>query len=313
MIRSVLAAVAVVVIAAGIYFLLSLFTRVEDQQVEIQRLQTELRDTHEQVEAARRTTLDNQALYELITNVAEVARVGSPLNRLRHDEKLRTLRLEDLKEIATLLNVHTPLDGPREVAQRFGLSEYQVRVLMHLLFIPDRLQKDAPGYPEFELQRLRDFILSASGLGPITLGMSLDEASERLKIDLRKTPFSYGDESCHSWALGSGENEWLARFITEAGKIGRIDIYGPGIATDKGIHIESSMRDAMNAYDSGKMFKAHDPSDRVWHVPLTDDTYLAFTGTFTEVGESWDDEDGPGRIRSISLGQHGVGSVEGCL
>lgn len=310
--RLVVIATLIVAALCG-YFVVSLAMEVDRQDEKIHALETELAAARLATVKAQAVTADDHALYRLLVAIADHAKYGAPLSLLRYDRKFETLHPADIKEIATLLNKLTPRDGLEKVQERFSLSEYQVRVLKHLLFIPDRLQKDAPGYAEFELEPLRELTLTAEGLGPITLGTTLDEASGILQLDLSASPFSYGDEDCYSTAVGTGEYEWLARFIAVKERIGVIDIYGPGIATDRGIDVDSTMRDAMAAYPDGKLYSAHDAYERVWHVPLDGDRYLAFTGSFIEPGDTLDDEEGEGRIRAITLGRRGVGSVEGCL
>lgn len=313
MVRIIAFALAVVITAICGYYIITLSARVERQRQRIEDLRVELAAARDAVGKARETRIKNESLYRLLIAIADHARPGSPIDLMRYDEKFQTLTSEEIKEIATLLNSLTPREGNEAVRERFNLSEYQVRVLTHLLRIPDRLQKDAPGYAEFELEPLRGLTLTNEGLGPITLGTRLDEASEILDIDFKASPFSYGGDRCYSTAVGTDEYQWLLRFIAVHDRIGVIDIYGPGIATDRGIDVASTMREAMAAYPEGRMFGAHDPSERVWHVPLAEDRYLAFTGSFVDPGEPWNDEDGEGHIRAITLGRPGVGSVEGCL
>ncbi|OGT22335.1 MAG: hypothetical protein A2V90_01000 [Gammaproteobacteria bacterium RBG_16_57_12] len=96
----------------------------------------------------------------------------------------------------------------------------------------------------------RQQTVSAEGLGPLRLGMTLAEASESLRQDLQKTAKQYVLDQCHYYVLGDSTNMGDIQVLAIGGIVRRVDVYADNILTDKGVGVTSNALDVEKAYDT---------------------------------------------------------------
>ena len=93
----------------------------------------------------------------------------------------------------------------------------------------------------------RQQTVSAEGLGPLRLGMSLAEASESLRQDLQKTAKQYVLDQCHYYVLGDTTGMGDIQILIMDGIVRRVDVYADDILTDKGLGVTSNAVDVEKA------------------------------------------------------------------
>lgn len=155
------------------------------------------------------------------------------------------------------------------------------------------------------------------GFGPVKIGMTLSEASTALGLDIEEAPWSYGGGECASYAFGPGKYKWDIRFLTEYGKIGRIDIFTEMLPIRQGVGVGSPVEKILQVYD-GKydIEPAHDAYEKHIQIPVGEELHLTFTGTFIDDEHGFTEEQAQRIeevIRQYSIGRNDVGTVEGCL
>lgn len=169
-----------------------------------------------------------------------------------------------------------------------------------------------------QLNILRRLTITGKGIGPVKIGMHVDEASKLLGIDIKQTKYQYGDVSCHSYALGNNEFDWVIRFLTKDEKIGVIDIYDPAISMLNGLAVGKSMKDVQFKYAKQYIIQpAHEWPDKSIVVESVDGIRVQFTGPLLIEKDvknpAYPVDKVNELVQKISIGIRGVGSVEGCL
>jgi hypothetical protein len=173
-----------------------------------------------------------------------------------------------------------------------------------------------------ELEKLRTLTINDYGLGDIKLGMTIEQASEILGFDIKKTRFKYGSKTCYSYALSTGEyNRDGVRFLTDGKIIDTIDVHDHLIKTNKGLSIGQPMQAVKDVYgDKLKIFPSYEWPEHDLVKFTKEKALLIFKGPlFTEkvLKSSYFNESVQKNIkqniRIISIGFKKVGGVEGCL
>lgn len=285
----------------------------EQHQAYVIELQNRLTAQEFATEDAAFKNVENHRLFQTVTEAARAATPGAPLHTLVNSRQLKTLRKPDYEKIVATLETRTPLDAMNFLMETYKLSENEAETLAELLGRRETRHQDAPGTSLPTLERFKQLTLGPEGLDDIALGVSAETASDRLGVPLDSATWQYGDEDCASRAFGYNEFEWLLRFILKGGNVGKIDIFGPGIPTDRGVEVGTPMQEVFDTYPEGELGRAHEPNERLWMVDLGNNHYLEFRGGFAPHDATLDRETVSGAVRSISLGRYGVGSVEGCL
>ncbi len=143
--------------------------------------------------------------------------------------------------------------------------------------------------------------VSADGYGPVKIGMTPEEASAALGRPL--ADLNAGEEESCSYVFPDGDVDAAYAFMTAYGRIVRVDVDLPGIATETGVEIGDSEADALARYPQAEV-QPHKYGD-------AGDHYLVITsaeGTRALILETWDGE--VSYIRAGKLPE--AGYVEGC-
>ena len=108
----------------------------------------------------------------------------------------------------------------------------------------------SPGYDGYEL--------SPSGYGPVSVGMTVSEASKALGVDLAPVPNLDAEEIeyCH-YVYPYGDYEDILAFMVERGVISRVDVRKPGISTNEGLSIGSTGAEISSVYKDRLEIEPH--------------------------------------------------------
>lgn len=169
-----------------------------------------------------------------------------------------------------------------------------------------------------QLKKLQELTITEKGLGPVEIGMHVDEASRLLGIDIRQTKSQYGGVSCYSYALGVKKFDWTVRFITQDEKIGKIDIYDSAISMRNGLAVGKPMKEAQSIYsEKYKILPAYEWPEKAIAVEGDDGIWLEFTGPLLfkkdTINPPYPVEGINEVIKKVSIGLENIGTVEGCL
>lgn len=113
--------------------------------------------------------------------------------------------------------------------------------------------------------------LALNGIGPIRVGMTVDEASESAGIKLTRSGSGGRDEYQCSYVEPKGEPKGIAFMVTK-GRIARVDISSKSITTIKGAKIGDTEDRIISLYPGQIQVTTH-PYQR---LPLTNQKYLTF-------------------------------------
>lgn len=143
--------------------------------------------------------------------------------------------------------------------------------------------------------------VSANGYGPATIGMTPEEASQALGRPL--LPLNAEEDEACSYVFPDGDVDAAYAFMTAHGRIVRIDVDQPGLATDAGAEVGDSEADALARYPQAEVqpHKYGDAGDHYLVIPSAD-------GTRALILETWD-----GEVSYIRAGRLPEAAyVEGC-
>lgn len=255
---------------------------------------------------------DNTRLNTILQSIIKNAKTESAISIIINSQQLKNITQEKINFIIIKILHETPKNAYDYIGKPYGLSRKEISAIRELL--GSNIVRKKTGYTKEQLITLKKLKVHNDGVGNIKLGMSLDDASKILKIDIENTPLQYGDIGCHSYAIGISNNDWIIRFITENNKIGKIDIFVNELKLANGISVGSRSSLIRTIY-KGKFHLggAHDPSMGVITIPLKNDIYLAFRVNHTILHEGIGEHSANDQVDSFSIGYKGVGSVEGCL
>ena len=114
--------------------------------------------------------------------------------------------------------------------------------------------------------------LAINGIGPIRVGMTVDEASQSAGIKLTRSGSGARDEYQCSYVEPKGEPKGIAFMVTK-GRIARVDIFSnKQITTIKGAKIGDTEDRIISLYPGQVQVTRH-PYQR---LPLTNQKYLTF-------------------------------------
>ena len=152
---------------------------------------------------------------------------------------------------------------------------------------------------------LSAFQLSAEGLGPVRVGMSVREASEALHTRFGDA-FEGGDDSCAEYGLPDAAPGGGIAIMAIDGRIARVTIVsgGLGIRTPEGIGIGSTEHEVRAAYPSSADSPA--PYDDAPAHDLTFWRHPNADGMRFEI-------DAHGRVVRMHGGSNAITYIEGCL
>jgi hypothetical protein len=143
--------------------------------------------------------------------------------------------------------------------------------------------------------------ISAAGYGPVGIGMTPAEASAALGRQLLALN-AETEESC-SYVFPGGDVDASFAFMTAYGRIARVDVDQPGIATDAGAEVGDSEAAALALYPTAEVqpHKYGDPQDHYLVIAAPD-------GAHALILETWD-----GKVSYIRAGKLPEAEyVEGC-
>jgi len=152
-----------------------------------------------------------------------------------------------------------------------------------------------------EVEAVSAWTVSADGYGPAMIGMTPDEAGAALGRPL--LPLNAGEEEACSYVFPDGDVDGEYAFMTAYGRIVRVDVDQPGIATEAGVQVGDSEADALARYPQAEVepHKYGDAGDHYLVIPSA-------TGSSALVLETWD-----GEVSYIRAGRLPEAAyVEGC-
>ena len=141
-----------------------------------------------------------------------------------------------------------------------------------------------------------------AGYGPITVGMTPDEANAAMALDLRILNPGEEGEPCY-YLLPGGDFEADPAFMVSEGRIARVDINEPGIATAEGAQVGDPEARIMQLYPAAEV-EPHKYGDEGDHYLTVYDAGR----THAIVFETWD-----GGVKQIRAGKLPEARyIEGC-
>jgi hypothetical protein len=120
-------------------------------------------------------------------------------------------------------------------------------------------------------------LLRADGLGPVAVGMSLEEMKWSSGVRLQKTTADRG--SCQRWLPDGARRS--PTFTLLKGRVARIEIFGDStIKTDRGLGIGSSQDALFRKYEGGNVLRhSYFPNGNFYIAPL-ESNHLDFSFAF---------------------------------
>ena len=148
-----------------------------------------------------------------------------------------------------------------------------------------------------------DWKLTPAGWGPVRIGMTREQVTKTLKVDLQGDAFD-NEGSCVNLYGADGVLPGLF-FMFEDGKLTRISATGPSaVATPRGMHVGSTAEEVRKAYGSGLVTEPHKYED----APAE---YLTFWLRPSKSGVRFE-TDMQGKVEEIHAGNDSIQLVEGC-
>lgn len=133
--------------------------------------------------------------------------------------------------------------------------------------------------------------VSAAGYGPVEIGMTPEEGSAALGRPL--LALNAGQEDACAYVFPNGDADAAIAFMVAHGRIARVDVDTPGIATEAGAQVGDSEEKAL-ALHSGAVVQPHkygDPGDHYLVITAPD-------GAHALILETWD-----GKVSLIRAGR----------
>lgn len=101
----------------------------------------------------------------------------------------------------------------------------------------------------FSAENYLGMVLTDDGLGPIKIGMTVNQISGILGVDITEVKNQYNEGDCYSYMLG--ENPLYfgeIRFLVNDGTLGVISVYTDKIETDRGLSTSNTLQEAETIY-----------------------------------------------------------------
>lgn len=150
---------------------------------------------------------------------------------------------------------------------------------------------------------LPDWKLTPAGWGPVRIGMSREQVSKALDVELEGEAFD-NEGSCIELFPASKALQGTY-FMFLDGKLSRISVVDPGeIKTPRGIHVGSTAEEVRQAYGEKLMAEPHHYVD----LPAE---YLTYWLRPDERGVRFE-TDADGKVQTIHAGNGSIQLVEGC-
>lgn len=145
------------------------------------------------------------------------------------------------------------------------------------------------------------WVLHEDGIGPVKVGMSLSQLNTVLHEKF-SMPGSKDDQGC--FYVNPTKNPHVA-FMIEDGRLARIDVDGPGVATAEGIQVGDSEARALQVYGSRLKVEPHAYTGPEGH-------YLTVRSKSGRYGIRFETD--KGKIETFYAGRfEAVQYIEGCL
>lgn len=116
---------------------------------------------------------------------------------------------------------------------------------------------------EAPLQLTENAKLSTGGLGPVRIGMTLEDAERASGLGLE--PDDFGTDECRYYSSDRGPAD--IAFMVSEGEVVRVDVFGEGITTLSGYGVGSTGADIVAAFGERIETNPH---------PYTDGQYVVF-------------------------------------
>jgi hypothetical protein len=282
-----------------IYLMLFIFSTVVAEEFDIQNS-----DNHQ-----------DDSFSSIMLTILDNAKNEAAISILYNSEKLRGLTPVNISSLK-LLFLRSPPDEVYSKAYKWHkLNKNEVDALRTLLSINVSFSISKFGFTKEQIEPISHLIVHSNGIGEIIFGMTIEEASKVLALDITSTPDQYGSDSCYSYAISksySNSQDWMIRFITDNSKIVKIDVFSPSILLDNGIHIGNESSRVTQQYgDAVKFGNMHDPSYGSLLIKKSKIEFVV-NKTFDKKTKAWIHSPND-KIIGYSISMPGVGTVEGCL
>lgn len=294
------------------------FIELQNHNTEVRSLQHTLHMLKNEIETLSNNTTPSSSSLDNLELIVKHALPPSAVRTAIKSRRISTLSDREINDISQILNEKYTEEASKEIIGKYFLSKDEFDSLRIMLGEPVKVDDGLLKLTEEQLKMLRGLVIDQNGIGPLKLGMKIEEASVAIGIDITSTPFEYGDYNCHSYALALGEYDWVVRFITKEDKIGKIDIYDPAIEMSNSLSVGKPMKSVLSEFAGQYTIYP----DREWPekqigIKMANGAVLVFSGPLLE---PHDIDNAPypidkikEDIRRISIGIGNVGSIEGCL